>query len=452
MILILAELVEAARKVTITGFLALVDPGSLLKLYLGVVVALCILILQMYASPYQTLSDNFLSMISASSLVLTMIASLGIQLTELTPELSALGAEQTGLNSNALPLIIVVLVVSALAVLVVALLMFAQQLRAAWHLPFARWASDGLVATPRTMRRARTSKQSAGGSHSAEKTASTAEIGDQYHAFVSHQWGQGQDQARAIKAQLTALVPNLQIFLDVDDLTDIGALEALIDATDVIVVFLAGSIVDGVERSDYMRSTNCLRELRRAVEKEKTIVFVSETDPHHGAVSMEAHQRDCPDDLRHTLDEHPGTYHLPWYRVREYAQVSLRQIAQVILGAELRIPGELLHVPLRVTPTIAGRFHLCATRAATEVAKLLCTEAPELAATDSADQRGLADRYLLYLNGTTWDDVARQAEVEAALAANTPLLLVHEQRKDHGAVPFSTILERTPSGSKIVQP
>ena len=45
------ELVEVARKITITGFLALVDPGSLVQIYLGVAVALCILILQMYASP-----------------------------------------------------------------------------------------------------------------------------------------------------------------------------------------------------------------------------------------------------------------------------------------------------------------------------------------------------------------------------------------------------------------
>ena len=45
-----------------------------------------------------------------------------------------------------------------------------------------------------------------------------------------------QDQARAIKAQLTALVPTLRCFLDVDDLEDIGALEALVDATDTVVV------------------------------------------------------------------------------------------------------------------------------------------------------------------------------------------------------------------------
>ena len=133
------------------------------------------------------------------------------------------------------------------------------------------------------------------------------------------------------------------------------------------------------------------------------------------------------------------------YRVIEYAQVSLRQIAQVVLGAKLRIPGELLHTPVHITSLPLGRFHLCATRAAVGIAQLLRAEVPKLTFTDSASQRQSAERYLLYLNGATWDDVARQAEVEAALAAGTELLLVHEQRQGHDAVPFGTIIERTPS-------
>ena len=45
------ELVDVARKITLTGFLALVKPGSLIQLYLGVAVALCILIFQLCAPP-----------------------------------------------------------------------------------------------------------------------------------------------------------------------------------------------------------------------------------------------------------------------------------------------------------------------------------------------------------------------------------------------------------------
>ena len=183
------ELFEVARKITITGFLALIDPGSLLQLYLAVGMALCILILQMYASPYASVSDNFLSMISASALVLTLLASLGIQLNELVPDLSTLGVQEIGLTGGWFQLTVAVLIASALLVLLIAVLMFAQQLNAARKLPFARWAASGTVAVPSIL---------APGA---------------FHAFISHQWAHGQDQARAIKEKLCALVPGLRVFL-----------------------------------------------------------------------------------------------------------------------------------------------------------------------------------------------------------------------------------------------
>ena len=183
------ELVEVARKITITGFLALIDPGSLLQLYLAVGLALCILILQLYASPYASVSDNFLSMISASALVLTLLASLGIQLNELVPDLSTLGVAEVGLTGGWFQLTVAVLIVSALLVLLIAVFMFAQQLNVARKLPFARWAASGMVAVPPIV---------APGA---------------FHAFISHQWAHGQDQARGIKAQLCALVPGLRVFL-----------------------------------------------------------------------------------------------------------------------------------------------------------------------------------------------------------------------------------------------
>lgn len=177
------EMVEVVRKVVLTGFLALVEPGTLLQLYLGVAVANCILLLQLYATPYRAPGDNFLSMVSAAALTLTLLGSLGIQMINLTPDLTPLGRKHTGLGSTSLASIVAVLIVAGLLVLIVAIAMFAQGLIAARKLPVARWARDGTVATPRVL------------SHGA------------FHAFVSHQWGCGQDQARTIKAQLMALVP-----------------------------------------------------------------------------------------------------------------------------------------------------------------------------------------------------------------------------------------------------
>ena len=428
------ELVEVARKLVLTGYLALVKPGTLLQLYLGLTFALCMLILQLYAAPYRSVGDNFLSAVSASALVLTLLASLGIQLTELKSELTQLGQQLTGLGLDDLSIIVVVNIAAALLVLLLGLGMFAEGVRNARRLPIARWASDGTVAMPRTLPAGR------------------------FHAFISHQWATGQDQARAIKAQLTAMLPGLRVFLDVDNLDSISKLEDYIDSTDAVIVFLAGTTIDGAERSDYMRSGNCVRELRRAVEMKKAIIFVHETDPQHGAVSMATHLRDCPPELRHALDEHPC---VPWYRVKAFAQISLRQMAEVMLDGQLRIPGEMLYAPLRLSPVEPGAYHLYVPRgsAAEAVAQLLHNEAAAsrtsayhssshtlstFAWTSDPSERGQARCFLLHLHRQTWESDSIEAEVTQALDDGMTLLLVHEQRNEHDPVPFSAIIERTP--------
>lgn len=125
------ELVEVTRKLLLTGFLALVHPGSLLQLYLGVSVSLCTALLQLYAAPYVKTGDNFLAAVSASAITTTFLASLGIQLTELWPELTALGQGQVGANQHDLSLIVCVLVVSSLLVFSAALAFCFADARAA---------------------------------------------------------------------------------------------------------------------------------------------------------------------------------------------------------------------------------------------------------------------------------------------------------------------------------
>ena len=43
-----------------------------------------------------------------------------------------------------------------------------------------------------------------------------------YHTFISHIWSTGQDQAAVIKRQICLLLPTAKVFLDVDDLVEIG--------------------------------------------------------------------------------------------------------------------------------------------------------------------------------------------------------------------------------------
>jgi len=73
-------LIEAARALLLTGFLALIEPGELFQMLCGLVVAFAFSILQIWFIPYRTASNNFVEMLVNVSLVLTFVSSLGVQI------------------------------------------------------------------------------------------------------------------------------------------------------------------------------------------------------------------------------------------------------------------------------------------------------------------------------------------------------------------------------------
>ena len=104
-----------------------------------------------------------------------------------------------------------------------------------------------------------------------------------YHYFISHVMSTGQDQARSIKDLLRIAVPDLSIFLDIDDMKDVSNLENEIDVSLKVIVFISAS---------YFCSRNCLRELQHAVLTKNDIILVRETQSEHGAVPLEiAHEQ-----------------------------------------------------------------------------------------------------------------------------------------------------------------
>jgi hypothetical protein len=177
------------------------------------------------------------------------------------------------------------------------------------------------------------------------------------HTFISHNWASGQDQARAIKAQLTHVLPRLRVWLDVDDMrtkagtqaTDKKHFEALLDRVNVMTALLSGHVDQtGHEVSDYFKSPPCQAELGRARQNGIRVVFVHETDPAHGGISLEAHRREAEKHgLGHMLREHPI---VEWHRVQAYQDVSLRLIASEVLHQQAE---ERLEHPER--PMYLGR-------------------------------------------------------------------------------------------------
>ena len=81
-----------------------------------------------------------------------------------------------------------------------------------------------------------------------------------------------------IKHMLQARLPGSSVFLDVDDLVDVGALENYVSESQAILIFLSRG---------YLTSKNCLRELDYAIAQRKPLVVVHEADPSHGGVPLE---------------------------------------------------------------------------------------------------------------------------------------------------------------------
>ena len=89
--------------------------------------------------------------------------------------------------------------------------------------------------------------------------------GYKHHIFASHVWITGQTQTHAIVRTLKLFLPGLNVWLDVDELTDTSALENSVKQSAVFMLFYS---------ENYFKSENCCRELYAAMELGKPIVVV----------------------------------------------------------------------------------------------------------------------------------------------------------------------------------
>jgi len=148
-----------------------------------------------------------------------------------------------------------------------------------------------------------------------------------FHAFLSHVWATGQDQVASLKAQLLAAEPGLQVFRDLDDLSDTGALEDLVRQTQVMVFFLSRGFFD---------SANCRREVLAAFRLDKPLVVVVETAEAHGggstaAAELRAECERCGDAEVAALAPRlfgDARAIVPWYREPAYGRASVLQVCE----------------------------------------------------------------------------------------------------------------------------
>ena len=237
-----------------------------------------------------------------------------------------------------------------------------------------------------------------------------------------------------IKRQLQRLLPGVRVFLDVDDLDDIANLEAHIQASAAALVYL-GSV-------SYFGSPNCMREVCASKEANLPLVRVHESDMTKASASLAVLREACPGEHHDCLFD--GGPIVEWCRVRDFQLVALAQIGQQLVGAcggevGLRVSHTLPWAPLRFDAAASVRTSVHNAEAVS-VVEALRARYPDLGASEEGHA---AASWLVLLSAACFkgeDGAALAAEIESALRAGTPPVLVYAP--DDG--PFKSIIEATP--------
>ena len=450
------ELVEAWKKLFLVGFTVLVNPGSVVQLVIAFLFSLACMLLTSVARPFKNDGDDLFANACGFSLSALFFFSVILKQGVLTEAVNEVLTEQLrgrfGFDAG---IVTVGMVASIVGSLVIAFGIAAKQLADGARLPIIK-----LVATR------------------AAPELSLAE-GVTWHLFLSHIWGTGQDQCATIKRQLLLLMPGVSIFLDVDDLKSIDALEEYVDATSVVMMFVS---------KGYFMSKNCLREANCTVEKRKPITLVHDSAVYldnytpieeiKAELGSEKAARELgkaqggggvgaagltTTQLREAIfqESRPTPRAIiPWHRIKDFQLVSLKMLAkEVIRGCpsssgsftdsiDLYIPGELQKNKMRFSSAV--RLYASPHNpGAAAVADDLCSGMGNaLAITKEAKS---ATHFLLYLNDKTFvGDVAGKALTQELVAARAEgsavkVVMVHENDEARGGCQFGIFFDgRTP--------
>jgi hypothetical protein len=334
------ECADISRKLLLTSFVLFVDQehGStrVLRLYLATALSVMYVVVLCLARPLRRADNLYLAALANLLLTLCFVSGIIIKLCEQDDE-SALATETTceatvGLASKYQTSLIVV--VASAIVLAAAVLMICWQ----------------AITTQHKTIRLRSSR---------EEPVLTLPRGCHFHAFVSHAWSTGQDQTHTLVRQLQLLCPSMRLWLDVEQLDDVGKLEESVRQSAIFCIFLSkarprvprplsfttssrlapsSSHARLLPLQGYFASPNCRRELFTALGK-KPLVVVHEADENKGGATLEEMKREC---VQHYAGWPGGTGEdacelifagepITWVRVRDFQLVSLRLVVAQFL-------------------------------------------------------------------------------------------------------------------------
>jgi len=426
--------------------------GSLLQLVMGTLLSAVFLLFQVQTSPYEEMADDFLASAASFGLVAIFLCSTSFKVYEFVglPDISdKMSIEQEHYYVVNQATLAAVVVASVLGTLLLSFVIFLVQL----SINGARLRRDALASKARRLRYKVTNEQVA----APELGAPTLQT-KFYHTFLSHVWGTGQDQMRIVKQRLVEMIPDLIVFLDVDDLEEIGDLEGYIDRTSTILVYCS---------KGYFASKNCMRELISTVTKQKPLIALTDPETSHGGLSLE--------EVREQLMEADGLYEkwgfteampsgqelysalfasetIEWNRIGHFQDVTMRRIAEQLLpdaAGITYVDREIINQKLKPLKLPSKSYHIYCSAlnpGATEVITEVSHERGfdmqlEVAAHRSRTANSLhvtvevaklcdCDHMLLYLTSQTWTRAENSAalglELMKAMDLEVNVLLVHE--------------------------
>jgi len=437
------EVCEMARRLVLVGLLIVFKPGSIEQLAVGTILALIYCVVQVQAAPYARISDNFLASVASLCLVAVLLCCTYYKFAALTevPELVALmsASQQRIYNIGYFQLTVSLFVSIAATVLILGVIVFF--IFTAEH---RRQKEASRHAKARRLRYLKDDQEVTGPQVNA----------DNWSLFLSHVWSTGQDQMRIVKQRLIEMVPDLKVFLDVDDLQEIGDLEGYIDRSHHVLVFAT---------SGYFQSRNCLRELLRSVFSRKPIIALLEPETRKGGLTqaqirvelqgssdafvsmgltdeMESWGLPVPS-VDALFDALFGAAPIEWNRLGVFQDVTMRLLAERVLcipsdqQAATYVQGELANEHPQVAPPSPCKYHLYCSHNNVGAVEFLAefsaaTATADLAITSRLDELMEARHFFVYLNGATWSSGEHSAllasEIEQAMSRGVHTLLLHE--------------------------
>ena len=198
------EVVTLLQRLILTGFVLLIPiEADSWRIFLGLLTAIGYLSLIQYVRPYKNDDLNKLAVAAQFSLVCVFLGGAFIKLFsgDGVDNASCDSTAASDANGDNILIIVAVMAGFNLSVLLLYVSLAAKQFSSSSVLPSVLLVKTNLVPELKLEKHHR------------------------YHLFLSHVWSSGQDQMATLKRELQLLIYGIHVFLDVDDLKEIGQLD-----------------------------------------------------------------------------------------------------------------------------------------------------------------------------------------------------------------------------------